>query len=313
MKVLTTIRNIIDERTIKDLRTDGIEIIEVEVEIFKSGKSVKELNDVNIIVGGAELKSLSVGEFPQLQLIQTITAGYDYLEIETIMNRGIYISNASGIYSVPIAEWVLGQVLFAYKKFQSFKEAQDDHQWKPDYKLRELSGKKILVFGTGSIGVEVCKRFDAFDCEVDGVNSDGRLINGFKNCYSLDNSQAIIREYDILVFALPSNIKTRNFLNESVLNEIPDDCVLINVGRGDLIKEDDLLRVLKEKNEVLVFLDVLKTEPLPKESDLWNHPQIFVTPHNSFSSINNKSRLQELIISNILNLKKNRKIRNRIQ
>lgn len=313
MKVLITIKNIIDAETIENLRNDGIDIVEESNDIFNSNRLRENFNDTNIVIGGEELKSLIVKQFPQLQLIQTISAGYDYLETEEIFKNNIQLSNASGIYSIPIAEWVLGQVLFAFKKFQSFKEAQEKRLWKPDYNLRELNGKKVLVFGTGSIGVEVCKRFVAFNCEVDGVNSNGRPIQGFNNCFSLSTSPSIINEYDILVFALPSNSKTKNFLDASVLKEISDNCILLNVGRGDLINEDDLLELIKEKSEILVFLDVLNEEPLPKDNALWKHPQVFVTPHTSFSSTNNNERLKHLIISNMFNVKNNMPIVNEIK
>lgn len=312
MKVLTTVKNLINEEKIDFFRSKGIEVIEVEKDRFKEAHYNDFLNNAHIIVGGEELNSLKVEQFPKLKLIQLISAGYDFLQMETKLQKRVKISNATGIYSIPIAEWVIGQTLLSYKRYYNFKESQDNKIWNPDFRLQELNEKKVIVFGTGSIGLEICKRFNAFNCVVDGVNSNGRLINGFNQCYSLLESPPHIKNYDILVFALPSNTSTKNFLNASVLKHISENSILINVGRGDLINEKDLIAVLDDQKGVVVYLDVHNIEPLPKNSALWSHPQIFVTPHTSFSSTHNMERLRDLVANNILNVKNNANIINEV-
>lgn len=312
MKVLITIKDLIDVETTELLREEGIEIVEVDRKYFSNNQQSNEFEETNMIIGGEELKTINFAQFPKLNLIQTVSAGYDYLDTGMILQNSIQLSNASGIYSVPIAEWVVGQILLTFKRFNHFYELQNQHLWEPDYGLRELNEKKVLIFGTGSIGSEICKRLNVFNCEVDGVNSNGRLIKGFNNCFSLKSSPTYINDYDVLVFALPSHIETINFLNVSTLKKVSDQCVIINVGRGDLINEEDLLAVLKDKQQVMVFLDVHKTEPLPKDNPLWKHPRVFVTPHTSFSSTKNKERLRNLVVSNILGVKNNDAIINEV-
>jgi phosphoglycerate dehydrogenase-like enzyme len=313
MKVLTTIKHLFNNEMIQELTDQGIDFFEADINDLHNINLYDSFKDINIIVGGEELKELPITEFSDLKLIQTISAGFDYLDKTKITNNNIKLTNASGVYSIPIAEWVIGQILYAFKKFDSFKESQIKHNWNPDYSLEELNEKKVLIFGTGSIGQEICKRLNVFNCEVDGINSDGRSIKGFNNCCSLEVSSDHISDYDILVFALPSNSKTKNFLNKTILEKIPNSCVLINVGRGDLINENDLIEVLEIKKDMIVFLDVLKQEPLPKDEVLWDHPQIFVTPHTSFSSTKNQTRLRKLVISNIMNLKNNKRLINEIK
>lgn len=313
MKVLITVKNLIDESTFDYFKHQKIEIIEIKKNEISTLQDSENCKDVNVIVGGSELSNLNIERLPELKLIQTISAGFDYLDKDKIIERGVKLANASGIYSIPIAEWVVGQILYSYKNFDHFKKLQSLHKWEPIYNLSELNGRKVLVFGTGSIGKEICKRLNAFDCIVDGVNSDGRLIANFAKTYSLRSSVKVINNYDILIFALPSNAKTKNFINVETLKNISEKCILINVGRGDLINENELLSFLENKKEVLIFMDVLNQEPLPKDSILWDHPQVFITPHTSYSSTNNNDRLKELILNNILKMHKKDKIINEIK
>lgn len=312
MKVLITNKNAFAKDAFTTIPIEGIEVFTVTINHLKYLDSKSPLLDANIIIGGEELKDLPLERFTKLQLIQLISSGIDYLDHEKIIGSKIKLANAVGIYSVPIAEWVLGLILYKFKKIEFFKRSQANHRWNPDFNLIELYKKKALIFGTGSIGQEICKRLNTFGCRVEGVNSNGRLINGFLQCHTLKASRQIIGDFDILIFSLPSNEKTIGFLSELTLKEISASCLLINVGRGDLIVEKDLLKVLETKKEVQVILDVFNQEPLPAESLFWDHPQIFVSPHTSFSSIKNKERLKDLVIRNITNFKDNKDLINEI-
>jgi phosphoglycerate dehydrogenase-like enzyme len=119
-------------------------------------------------------------------------------------------------------------------------------------------------------------------------------------------------KYDILIFSLPNNEETAGLVNEKFINTLKDDAILINVGRGTLINEQDLIDALKNDKFLGVALDVMQTEPLPTESELWTHPKVLITPHSSFISDGINQRRVDLITTNILAFHHQKEIKNRI-
>ena len=171
---------------------------------------------------------------------------------------------------------------------------------------------KALVFGTGSIGQEIAKRLNAFDVIVDGVNSNGRDIIHFRQCFNLEKGKKEANNYDILIFSMPNNQDTAGLVDEEFINTLKDTAILINVGRGTLINERDLIEALNKDKFTGVALDVMQTEPLPAESELWTHPKVYITPHSSFISDGINKRRIDLILSNILAFYQHKEIINRI-
>ncbi len=314
MNVLLIRNNLLSDTQINYLEKKNTVFKIIHQDDFEKFQKSVESNNINIIVGATELSDIDFSEFPNLRFIQTISAGYDYLQTKEVFKRNIYLSNASGVYSIPIAEWVIGLILTDFKHFFHFYNKFKNKKWQPIYKLKELTNKKVLIFGTGSIGVEISKRLIGFNCIIDGVNSNGREVHNFHNTFTLEKVKHIINQYDVLIFALPSNLYTRKYVNEDFLNRLKEDTVLINVGRGDLIDDDDLINFVNQTNrEVRFYLDVSNIEPLDENSVLWQSSKIFITPHNSFSSDKHLDRLQTLVFTNINALLDNKGITNKLK
>lgn len=269
-------------------------------------------NEIEIIVGITPAQTINLDIFPNLKMIQLPSAGYDQIPIHDLKKRNIILSNASGVYSIPISEWVIGKVLEIIKQSKFYHQNQQQSIWKKNNRMLELPNCKALVFGTGSIGQEIAKRLNAFDVIVDGVNSNGRDIIHFHQCYDMENGKVQAYKYDILIFSLPNNEETAGLVNEKFINTLKDDAILINVGRGTLINEQDLINALKNDKFLGVALDVMQTEPLPAKSELWNHPKVLITPHSSFISDGINQRRVDLITTNILAFHHQKEIKNRI-
>ena len=313
MKILITRKNILTAEQLKNLEKNKIEVDTIDQKDFVEYQYEQNVENYDILVGGMDLENLNYERFKSLKVIHTISAGYDYLSMEMLRKNNIMLLNASGVYSVPIAEWVVGLILLNYKNFTTFYDNKQHKVWEQTSSLKELTNKKVLVFGTGSIGKEISKRLKPFDCDIDGVNSNGRSVDEFEKCYNLDTAKQVLKEYDILVFALPSNKHTKEYVNTDFLKNLSENVILINVGRGDLVNEADMVDFLKAHQEVKVFLDVTNIEPLPQTSELWTLENSFVTPHNSFASDYYKVRLQNLIFNNLINLKNKKQVINKIE
>jgi phosphoglycerate dehydrogenase-like enzyme len=270
--------------------------------------SIEEIEDkYDVIVGGFELKKFNFSKLLNLKFIQLISSGYDYIDLDN--NPNVMLSNARGVYSNAIAEWVLSALLMEIKEFRTIFKQQIEKRWDRTLKSQDLKDRRIVVFGTGSIGSEVARLLNLLGVQVDGVNSNGRYIDGFKKTLSLSQSRTMMSDYDILIFCLPSNNETKNFLNESSILELNSGSIVINVGRGDLISKEAILK----RSDVRFILDVHHIEPLPIDSELWNLDNLLISPHISFYSSEYVESLKDLIQINISNLLDNKEVVNRVK
>lgn len=241
----------------------------------------------------------SIENFPNLKYIQVTSAGIDRLPVDYIRKHGITLHNAKGVYSIPIAEYVLGGVLQIYKKFPLFSLRKDNKEWIKDRNLSELFGKKILIVGCGDIGRECAKRFSAFGCHVIGLNRTVTQYDCFHKVYPLNSLDNMLLETDIVVMTIAYNQETRHLLSEKRLSMMKEDAVLVNVSRGGVIDENALVETLAQQRIKGAVLDVFEEEPLPEESPLWSMDNVLITPHNSFAGEGNAKRLDQLIVNSL--------------
>lgn len=270
------------------------------------------LEEIEMIVGTPSPYYLTPESLPKLRMIQLPSAGYDRIPLQQLKSRNITLANASGVYSIPIAEWVIAKLLEIIKQSKYYYQNQSQNIWKKNYNMIELPNRKALIFGTGSIGQEIAKRLNAFDVIVDGINSNGRDIIHFHECFDMKKGKDIAKNYDILIFSLPNNEETAGLVNAEFLKDLKQEAILINIGRGTLINEEDLIESLKQGKFMGVALDVMSIEPLPPTNELWVHPKVIISPHSSFISDKIEQRRVDLISSNILAFYQGKPIRNKI-
>lgn len=270
------------------------------------------MEEIDIVVGTPSPNLINLESLPKLRMIQLPSAGYDRIPLQQLVSRNITLANASGVYSIPIAEWVIAKLLEIIKQSKYYYQNQSQSIWKKNYNVIELPNRKALIFGTGSIGQEIAKRLNAFDVIIDGINSNGRDITHFRKCFDMKKGKDIAKNYDILIFSLPNNEETAGLVNAEFLKHLKHEAILINIGRGTLINEADLIESLKQGRFMGVALDVMSIEPLPQASELWAHPKVIISPHSSFISDKIDQRRVDLITSNILAFYHGKPIKNKI-
>lgn len=227
-----------------------------------------------------------IEEFAALRYIQVTSAGLDRVPLKYVEEHNIELYNARGVYSIPMAEHALVGVLQLYKQSRSFYENQKAHKWEKKKDLLELNGKRVLIIGFGSVGKECAKRFEAFGCEVVGLDIDtiGRLKEEAEKA-------------DVMVLTLPLTEETRGMIDESVLSVMKDTAILVNIARGSIVDEKALIKALPNLGGAV--LDVFETEPLSDDSPLWDMNNVILTPHNSFAGDGDAERLDEVIVLNL--------------
>src|SRR5690554_1808258 len=264
MKLLLTGAFQYTEEQISQIKSLGYEIIYVQDERKKLDIDV---SDIEAVVCNGLFLYNDIKEFKNLKFIQLTSAGYDRVPMDYIQERGIQIFNAKGVYSVPMAEWVILKILEIYKKSRKFYELQKEHKWEKQRDLQELSGKTAAIIGFGDVGSEVAKRLKAFDVHVIGVGRRIMDSEWLDEYHLINNLDKILPNCDILILTLPLTDETFNLINEERINLMKQNCVLINVARGAIIEKKALLNAIYKF--LGVALDVFENEPLENNDILW--------------------------------------------
>ncbi len=253
------------------------------------------------IIGNGIFLTHPIEQFTSLRYIQLTSAGFDRVPMSYVKEHGISIFNARGVYSVPMAEFVLCGVLDIYKQSRFFFENQRAHKWEKHRGLCELLAKTVLIVGCGSVGNECAKRFGAFGCRVVGVDIAPYKNELYDTMCSIDRLDEVLGQADVVVLTLPLTLKTRNLINADRLACMKKGAVLVNIARGAIVDTDALIAALRGHLGGAV-LDVFESEPLDEDNELWNMGNVILTPHNSFVGEANRERLWRVILNNLENI-----------
>lgn len=243
----------------------------------------------------------NIEEFSQLKFIQLTSAGLDRVPVEFIKQNSIQLYNARGIYSIPMAEWVLFRVLEQYKQGWFFRQEQVAKRWVKHRGLREICGIKIAIIGAGNIGQEVAKRFQAFEAEITGFDIHINEMIGFHHMVLIKDLKNSVGKFDVIVVTAPLLPSTKGLISGEVLASMKEGAVLVNISRGGLIDEQAMCEILEKRKDLFAVLDVFENEPLAEDSPLWELENVAISPHNSFVSNGNNARMFKLLYNNLKN------------
>jgi len=246
-----------------------------------------ELPDTDIFIGYS-LRAPQLKEARKLKWIHSTAAGVSQLMYPELRDSGIVATNPSGVFSVPMAEHVMGLLLALARNFPDSVRQQDRARWsqqelwdKPQH-LTELNGQVLLIVGYGSIGQELAKRARAFSMHVWGVTRSGKgdLAHAEK-IVAASQLDDVLPEADYVVITAPETSETKNLIGAQQIARMKRGARFINVGRGSLLDETALMQALEKGALGGAALDVAQKEPLPPDSPLWKTPNLFITPHTS--------------------------------
>lgn len=246
---------------------------------------------------------LDITKMKNLKYVHLTSAGINQVPLDYLKENNIYLSNNTTGYAIPMAESVIMYILEVYKNSYKMFKGQENKIWRTDMSWLELSGKRVGFLGTGNIAQESVKRIKPFNVEVWGVNTNGRDIEGFDRCFSVDNMDEFFKECDVIVGLMPATNKTTGLVDDSRFKMMKEGSVFINIGRGNLVNEKDLEKNIDKFRGVV--LDVVEDEPLTEDSVLWECENVIITPHNSWVSENNLTRLGNRVYENLEYYKNN--------
>jgi phosphoglycerate dehydrogenase-like enzyme len=245
----------------------------------------------------------AVRRAPALQWVHIGWAGSDAPVIQELMDRGVKVSNSSGVTSEPIALTVIGAMLAFHRGFLRWADLQRRHEWAQLPRSAappDLRGQTMTVLGLGAIGEHVARMGRALGLHVIGVRrreaGEAEHIDEWAPPDALDR---LLPRTDWLVVTVPLTGATRRMIDARALALLPRGAHILNVARGAICDEQALIEALRSGHLGGAYLDVFETEPLPPESPLWDMPNVIVSPHDSSPSAGNDARAEAIFLEEL--------------
>jgi phosphoglycerate dehydrogenase-like enzyme len=267
--------------------------------------------EVEVLIGSRPPSDLT--RVPRLRWLQVRSAGVDHLVADPPWRKGLIVTNAKGVYAVPIGEYVSGMVLRVHQPAATWSRDQAAHHWPPGHPpmVSIIRGRTAVVVGYGSLGREVARQLSGLGMRIIAVkprpevrtdpsfrvpgtgDPDGSIPDRIVGDGAL---REVAGEADVLVLTMPLTDATRGIVGREVIAALPAHAWLINVSRGALVDESALLDALRAGRLAGAVLDVFGEEPLPPDSPWWDAPNVIVTPHASGHTLR---FFDELVLENV--------------
>jgi phosphoglycerate dehydrogenase-like enzyme len=259
-------------------------------------------------------------EAPALRWVQFHFAGIDrYLEEPILKREDLLVTTLSGAAAPQVAEYALSMMLALGHKLPGLMASQKKSEWPKDrfekFAPVELNGKTVGIVGYGSIGRQIARLLQPFGVTIlatkrNGFNpaDEGYVVEGagdphgdfVHRLYPPQALRSMLKECHFIVVTVPMTPETRNMINAPIFDALKPGTFLVDVSRGGVVNQNDLVDALKSNKLAGAALDVFPEEPLPKNSPLWQNPNVIISPHISGGSDLYKERAAALFSENLL-------------
>lgn len=246
----------------------------------------------------------------KLRWLHIASAGVDPVLFPGLRESDVVLTNSRGVFDGAIAEYVLGVILTFAKDFTRSWELQRRKQWQHRESER-ISGRRVLVVGTGPIGRSIARMVRVAGMEVAGVGRRQREADpDFGDVYASADLARHLPEADYVVAVAPLTEQTKGMFDAEAFAAMKPGSRFVNVGRGELVVTSDLVDALRAERIGGAALDVFDTEPLPSESPLWTMENVLVSPHMSGDFIGWRNTLVEVFADNFRRWRTGEPLRN---
>ncbi len=241
--------------------------------------------------------------FKKLKWIQSPSAGvgwsarkYGWTELD------VDITTASGMHGTPFAEFCLMSMLMFVKNYFLMAKQKLRHVWKRTSGL-ELRGKTLGVIGLGSVGREVARLGQCFGMHVVGTKRNTEGVDpasvNVDSLYAFDDLSPVLSCSDFIVLICPETDETRGMIGREELTEMKKGVVLINIARGSIVDEVEVIKALHSGHLGGLASDVAAEEPLAATSPLWDMPNVVISPHSASTVEEENEKLTEIFVENL--------------
>jgi glycerate dehydrogenase len=278
-----------------------------EVLIYQTtsyNETLERIKDADIVVTNKVVIDKYIMDNSNIKIIQIAATGMNNVDLEYAKKKGIVVKNVAGYSTFSVVQQTFALVLGLLNKVCYFdnytrNEYSNSNIFTHIQNWFEIKDKRWGIIGLGTIGKEVANVAQAFGADVVYYSTTGKNNNSTFKRLELDE---LLQTSQIISIHAPLNENTKNLLNYEKLKLVKESSIIVNLGRGGIINEKDLARILEEK-DILVGLDVFEKEPIDKNNPLLKSDKVLLSPHIAWTSIEARETLMSSIYENIKNFK----------
>lgn len=277
----------------------------VSYDITKEDETLTRVKDADIVITNKVVINKNHMDNSNIKLICITATGMNNVDLVCAKEKNIEVKNVAGYSTSSVVQVAFSMIFYFVQKLNYYKSYVDGGNWQKasifthiDEPFFELANKRVGIIGLGEIGRDFARKAKAFDCEVVYYSTSGKNNNSDYKNVSLDE---LLKTSDIISINAPLNENTKDLLNYENMKYIKEGAILLNLGRGGIINEDDLAKIIDEK-EIYCGIDVVSVEPILESNPLLkvkNKNRLLLTPHIGWASIESRNRLVGLVAKNI--------------
>lgn len=241
----------------------------------------------------------------RLKLVQACGAGYNQFGQEALRAHGIRLAHGSGINANAVSDHAMALILSLTRQLHTGRDNQHKHRWRGmisdlDKREDELSGKTVLIYGTGAIGGRLARLVRAFDATPIGIKRNlASYEPALAEVHAPDKLAALLPRADFVVLCCPLTEETANLIDAVALAAMKPSAYLINVARGGCVDEEALVAGLRQGLIAGAGIDVTVEEPLAESSPLWDFENVVLTPHTGGETRMYEDNAIDILLENL--------------
>jgi D-2-hydroxyacid dehydrogenase (NADP+) len=301
----------------------GLAFVTAEQAIELSGPCEADIAFMTREVTGKSSKNNQTPELRNFEIVLRRSPGLRWLQIHPagaerpiyreLRDRGVKVTTASGATAVTVSHSVLAAVISLTRRFPRHADAQQRRAWEPrigDRAPRDLKGQCAVVVGLGPIGRNIAALLKVLGMRVIGVRRTPEQVEPCDRTIAYDRLDEVLPEADWLILCCPASPLTRGIANAAAFAAMPAGAHFVNVARGEVAVERDVIASLASGKLAGAYLDVFEREPLDPASPLWDMPDVILSPHTAGHSLGQNEAIFEIFLDNLARWRDGRKLHN---
>ena len=277
----------------------------ISYDVTKENETLERVKNADIVITNKVVINKEHMDNSNMKLVCITATGTNNVDLVYAKEKNIEVKNVAGYSTSSVVQVAFSMIFHFVTRLDYYKKYVDEGNWQKseifthiDMPIFELANKRVGIIGLGEIGRDFTKKAKAFDCEVVYYSTSGKNSN---DEYKRVELEELLSTCDIISIHAPLNESTKDLLNYENMKNIKDGAILLNLGRGGIINEPDLAKIIDEK-EIYCGIDVVSIEPIKESNPLLNvknKNRLLLTPHIGWASVEARTRLINLVAKNI--------------
>ena len=277
----------------------------ISYDVTKENETLERVKDADIVITNKVVINKEHMDNSKMKLVCITATGTNNVDLVYAKEKNIEVKNVAGYSTSSVVQVAFSMIFHFVTRLDYYKKYVDEGNWQKseifthiDMPIFELANKRVGIIGLGEIGRDFARKAKAFDCEVVYYSTSGKNSN---DEYKRVELEELLSTCDIISIHAPLNESTKDLLNYENMKNMKDGAILLNLGRGGIINEPDLAKIIDEK-EIFCGIDVVSVEPIKESNPLLNvknKNRLLLTPHIGWASVEARTRLINLVAKNI--------------